>query len=509
MLTDIYAAFGLFASWTNVLAIAGGMLTGVVVGAIPGLTGTMAVALALPLTFYLDPVTGILLLIGIYKGAFYGGSISAILIKTPGTPAASCTVLDGYPLTEQGKGGKALKMALYASCTADFVSNLALIFCARVIAGFALRFGPPEFFTLVAFSLTIIAGVSGDSLLRGLVSGCLGLLAATVGLDLVYGTNRFTFGSPDLAGGLSFIPVLIGLFALPEVIAAGARSRGENAAAAAADSSSLSLAEYVANFKTILRGSLIGVLMGAIPGIGGAPAAFLAYSEAKRTSKHPERFGRGSIEGVAAAESGNSGCCGSTMIPLLALGVPGDVITAIILGAFMIHNLTPGPLLFEQNASLVYAIFMGMVLSSIFMLIAGQLCIRLFSRITKVPRALLLPSILVLCVYGAFAVNSSLFDVLVMLCTGVLGYVMLRLRLPAPPFLIAFILGPMFEDNLRRSMLLSGGAPSIFFRSPICWFFIGLTLLTIVLLLRRNVLSKRSACAAEGREAGEVGETQG
>lgn len=497
MLEHLGYAIGLFASWVNLLAIGGGILCGVVVGAIPGLTGTMAVALALPLTFTLEPVTGILLLLGIYKGAIYGGSIPAILIKTPGTPAASCTVLDGYPMAERGQAGKALKMALYASCTADFISNLSLIFFAKAIAGFALRFGPPEFFALVAFALTIIAGVSGDSLLRGLIAGFLGLFAATVGLDLVYGTNRFTFDSPDLMGGLNFVPVLIGLFALPEIIGGVAKPTGGLPRTATTQGSSLSFAEYRASLKNILRGSLIGVFLGAIPGIGGAPAAFMAYSEAKRTSRHPERFGRGELQGVAAAEAGNSGCCGATMIPLLALGVPGDVITAIILGAFMIHNLTPGPLLFEQQTGLVYAIFMGLILSSGFLLLAGLGCIRFFARIAAIPRALLLPAVAVLCAYGAYAVNSSLFDVLVMTGMGILGYAMQSARLPVAPFLIAFILGPMFEDNLRRSLLLSGGDPSIFLRSGICWFFIGLTVLSCVLLARRNLRNRRLTCAAD------------
>ena len=494
MLHDITNALALFASWMNLLAIGGGMACGVVIGAIPGLTGTMAVALALPFTFYLPPVTSILLLVGIYKGAIYGGSISAILIKTPGTPAAACTVLDGHPLAEQGNAGKALKMALYSSCTADFISNLSLIFFAQAIAALALRFGPPEFFTLVAFSLTIIAGVSGDSLMRGLFSGCLGLLLATIGLDLVYGTNRFTFNNPDLMAGLNFIPVLIGLFALPEIINAGTAKGAGATSEPAANGSSLSLKEYMASFKTIIRGSLIGVVLGAIPGVGGAPAAFMSYSEAQRTSSNADNFGKGELEGVAAAEAGNSGCCGSTMIPLLALGVPGDVITAVILGAFMVHNLTPGPLLFEQNAPLVYAIFMGMILSSLFMLAAGLASIRFFSKITAIPKHILLPGILVLCAYGSYTVNSSLFDVLVMLTMGILGYLMLLFRFPAAPFLIAFILGPMFEDNLRRSMLLSHGSFLIFFRSPICWIFILLTVLSVAMVGLKSFRKRSCQC---------------
>lgn len=486
MYENLATGFALFASLNNVFAMMGGMLLGVIVGAIPGMTGTMAVALALPFTFYMNPITGILLLVGIYKGAIYGGSISAILIKTPGTPAASCTVLDGYPMAQKGQASKALHMALYASCVADFISNLSLIFFAEFIAGFALRFGPPEFFTLICFSLTIIAGVSGSSLLRGVISGGIGLLLATIGLDLIYGTGRFSFGSADLMAGLNFIPVLIGLFALPEIINAAAKGFETHGEVSSLGSQGVSWQEFRRCIKTIIRGSLIGVVLGAIPGIGGAPAAFMSYSEAKRTSKFSDNFGKGEIEGVAASESGNSGCCGATMIPLLALGVPGDVITAVILGAFMIHGLTPGPLLFQQNITIIYAIFMGTMLSSFMMFIMGKMSIRVFARIADIPKGILFPIVLVLCFYGAFAVSNSMFDVLVMVILGFLGYFMLRFGLPAAPFLIAFILGPMFEDNLRRSLLLSKGSANIFFRSPICWFFIALTVFSVIMIFRRN-----------------------
>lgn len=487
MFQNISDGFVLFASWMNILAMLGGMAAGVVVGAIPGMTGTMAVALALPFTFYMEPITGILLLVGIYKGAIYGGSISAILIKTPGTPAAACTVLDGYPLAQKGQANKALQIALYASCVADFISNISLIFFAGVIASFALRFGPPEFFTLICFSLTIVAGVSGDSIQKGIISACIGLLLATVGLDLVYGSNRFNFGNADLMGGLNFIPVLIGLFALPEIIKASAKSSEQHEEVSSLGRANLSFNEFKRCFKTIIRGSLIGVVLGAIPGIGGAPAAFLSYSEAKRTSKNGDNFGKGEIEGVAASESGNNGCCGATMIPLLALGVPGDVITAVILGAFMIHGLTPGPLLFQDHISIVYAIFMGTMLSSLGMFIMGKISIRAFSRIAEIPKRVLFPIVLVLCFYGCYAINSNMFDVLLMILMGFLGFFMLQVKLPVAPFLIAFILGPMFEDNMRRSLLLSKGTLAIFLRSPICWFFIILTLLSLFVVIRRNL----------------------
>ncbi len=479
---DILAnSFALFAQVDNALALLVGVLIGTVIGAIPGMTTPMGVALALPFTFTMQPVTGILLLLGVYKGGLYGGSITAILINAPGTPAASCTGLDGYPLAQRGEARRALDMALYASCTADFISNLSLIFFAGVLAQFALSFGSPEFFTLIVFSLTIIASVSGNVLLKGLGSACLGLLLSIVGLDLIYGTNRFVFGEVNLMSGLNFIPVLIGLFALPEVLNYYSRTEtARNLSALAGQGATFR--EYLSSFKTIIRGSFIGVILGVIPGIGGAPAAFLSYSEARRTSKNSANYGKGEIEGVAAAEAGNNGVAGATMIPLLALGVPGDIITAIILGAFMIHGLRPGPLLFQENITLIYALFMGIMLSSFYLFIVGKLSIRMIAKIADIPQRILFPVVLILCVFGAYAINNTIFDVLVMFVMGVIGFGMLRLGIPAAPFLIAFILGPLLEDNFRQSLLLGKGDWSIFFGSWICIFFWGLTALTIVFL---------------------------
>ena len=491
MIQELTSAFYMFAAWKNLFAISGGMLIGVADGAIPGMTGTMAVALALPFTYHMDPVTGMLLLIGIYKGSIYGGSISAILIKTPGTPAAACTVLDGYPMTQKGQAKKALQISLYASCIADFISNLSLIFLAGIFASLALRFGPPEFFALICFSLTVIAGVSGDSLLKGVIAGGIGLLLATIGLDLVYGTDRFTFGSVNLMAGLGFIPVLIGVFALPEIfINIGSKSKQSKDLPNFRDEN-LTFSEFKRCFKSIIRGGLMGVVIGAIPGIGGAPNAFMSYAEAKRTSKYAHNFGKGEIEGVAAAEAGNNGCCGSAMIPLLALGVPGDVVTAILLGGLMIHGLTPGPVLFQKHISIVYALFMGIALSSVLMLIAGKLCIKGFSKIAYIKKSILFPIVLILCFYGSYAVNNSMFDILIMISMGIIGYFMLFFDLPGAPFLIAFILGPMFEDNLRRSLLLSKGTFAIFFRSPVCLIFIGLTILSVFFIIKRNYKVRR------------------
>jgi putative tricarboxylic transport membrane protein len=501
MLEDLGAALALFANVYNVLALAGGIAIGVVLGGIPGMTSTMGVALTLPFTFTMPPVTGILLLLGVYKGGVYGGSIPAILVKTPGTPAAACTILDGYPLARKGQAGRALDIALYTSCFADLMSNLALILFAGALASFATRFGPPEYFTLMVFSLTIIAGVSGDNLTKGLLSAALGLLLATVGLDLIYGTNRFTFDNVNLMGGLAFIPVLIGLFAIPEILDGYARRYHAEGEVVDPGRSSASFADFRRCFRTIFRGSLIGVVLGAIPGIGGAPAAFMSYSEARRTSPRRANFGKGEIEGVAAAEAGNNGVAGATMIPLLALGIPGDVITAVILGAFMIHGLRPGPLMFEQNIDLIYALFMGIALSSVFLFIVGKAAMRVFRRIAAVPYEILFPVVLVLCVFGAYVVNGSLFDVMVMMIMGVVGFAMLRFAVPTAPFLIGFILGPMLEDNFRQALLMSRGSLDIFVRNEITWAFWGLTVLSLALILRRGLSRRgRDAPPREGED---------
>ncbi|MEM6665874.1 MAG: tripartite tricarboxylate transporter permease [Pseudomonadota bacterium] len=493
---NLAAGLAVVSNVESFLALAIGVVIGVVGGAIPGMSATMAVALTLPFTFAMQPITGILLLLGVYKGGIFGGSIPAILIKTPGTPASSATVLDGYPLAEKGEAGRALSMALYASCTADLISNLALILFAGWLASFALSFGPPEFFTLILFSLTIIAGVSGNSLLKGALSALLGLLLATIGLDLVYGTNRFTFGNPNMMGGLNFIAVLIGLFAIPEILSMVWDPHGNDGSTRSLGRNRVTLAEYFRSLKSIVRGSLIGVFLGSIPGIGAAPSAFLSYSEARRKSPNRENFGKGELEGVAASEAGNNGVAGATLIPLLALGVPGDVITAIIIGAFMIHGLQPGPMMFILNKDIIYGLFMGLIVSSFFLLIVGSLAIRGFRFVADIPRGVLFPSVLILCIYGVYAVNNNIFDVGVMFAMGLVGFVMLRYEIPAAPFLIAFILGPLLEDNFRQAMLMSGSSPAILFRGPITWFFWAVTAITVFAIVRAGVRATRGPVMA-------------
>lgn len=481
---------------TNVLMLVLGVAIGVTVGAIPGLTATMAVALALPLTFGMEPITGLLLLIGIYKGGLYAGSITAILINTPGTPAAACTAIDGYPLARAGQGRKALQLALYASCVADFISNLSLILLAAQLAKLASEFGPPEYFWLIVFSLTVVISVSGRSLLRGLVSAAVGVLLATVGLDLLHGTPRFVLGFPELYDGINLVPALIGLFAIPEIVTFYASRRGAVMVHPAAGAG-LTKAEFRRSLPTIIKGSLIGVVVGALPGTGATPAAFVSYAEARRSSRNRRNFGKGELEGVAAAEAANNGTAGATLIPLLALGIPGDVVTAILLGAFMIHGLSAGPLLFEEHIGLIYALFAGIMLSSLVLLGVGRLAISLFARVTDVPSQILVPLILMFCVYGAFAVSNSFFDVGLMVAAGLLGTAMLRFGFPLPPLLIGLVLGRLLEDNFRRSVLLGRGEASYFVESGLSLLFIALAIASVAISLWQHRTDRRQAAAEQ------------
>lgn len=490
MLNDLLFALNAVATIENFVIMAAGIWAGVIIGAIPGMTGTMAVTLALPFTFYMDPVPSILLLVALYKGSTYGGSVSAILLKTPGTASAACTALDGYPLAQKGKAGKALNMALYSSCIGDFISNISLIFLAAPLALLALRVGPPEYSMLMIFALTTVAGVSGNSLLLGLISACLGLLLATVGEDM-YGSFRFAL-TDDMQGGLSVAPVLIGLFALPELLKLIVFRNAKPHDAMGIGDDRVSRAEFRGSLRSIIKGSGIGVVMGAIPGIGPSAAAFFSYGEAQRSSKNGANFGKGELEGIAASESANNGCCGATMIPLLALGVPGDVITGVMLGAFMIQGLTPGPLLFQTNLHEVYMLFIGMLLSSVLLFGAGKMTMRMFTHIARIPTTLLTPAVLTLCIFGIYSISNSTFDVVVLLVMGLVGFVMFLLSFPAAPFLIAFILGPMIEENLRRSLAISRGEIDIFLSSPICWIFGALIIVVVSITLRREIAKSKA-----------------
>lgn len=474
----------------NILWINIGMAAGIIVGALPGLTGTMCIALLLPLTYKMNSLTGILLLLGVYCGGIFGGSITAILINTPGTPASAATSLDGYPMAKKGHALRALHDALAASLFGGLFSCIVLLFLAPRIAAAALKFGPQEYFALALFGLTIIASVGGKSLIKGLMMGMMGMLLSCVGIDMD-GVARFTFGDNHLAAGINSIPVLIGLFAITEVMAKAHDLYKDQGKAIEVQSEKVSLLDVFKYKLTLIRSSIIGVFIGAVPGTGAAISSFLAYNEAKRTSKRPEEFGNGSEEAIVASESANNAVTGATMIPLLTLGIPGDTNTAVLLGALTMQGIAPGPTLFTTQRTWVYSIMIGMFVVNIFMYLQGRLFIKGFANITKVPSQILVPAIVTLCMIGGYAIKYNNFNCILMICIGIFGYYMKKLDFPLTPMVIGLILGGLCEKNMRRSLALSGGSWLTFLQNPISCFFLILAVVMLFFPLLRNYLAKK------------------
>ena len=463
-----------------------GVTGGIVIGALPGLTATMGVAVLLPFTFGMEATRALVMLCGIYIGAIYGGSISAILLKTPGTPAAAATVLDGYELARKREAAKALSVSAIASFVGGMVSTVMLITISPVLASFALRFGAPEYFALAVFGLSIIASISGKSPVKGLLAGMFGLLISTVGLDPVTSYPRFTFGQINLYNGFAIIPVLIGLFALAEAFVQMEKIFEK---AQAIDTrfkhGMVSLKETISLLPLMIKSALIGTFIGAIPGAGADIAAFVTYNEARRSSKRGNEFGTGCIEGVAAPEAGNNGVTGGAMVPLLTLGVPGDAVTAILLGALIIQGLQPGPLLFTKNADIVYGLFSSLLVGNVLMLLFGLLGVRLFCRVVELPKRIIIPVIVTLSIVGAYSMNNSIFDVWVCIGFGIIGYIMQKVDMPSSPIILAVILGPMAESNLRRAVLMYQGSYSFLWTRPIGVVFLALAALSLYSSYRR------------------------
>lgn len=479
--------------WETILFSLLGALIGVTVGSLPGLSVTLAVALMLPFTFNLDPAVGMILLISVYVTGTYGGSISAILLKTPGTPASVATSEDGFALSQQGKSYDALLLALLASVAGGLISGLALIFIAPQIAKIALVFGPPEYFTLTLFGLTVIAGVSGKSLSKGITMGALGILLATIGLDPIQGTPRFTFGSDELLSGISVVPALIGMFAISEILNQTEQRMGQISSTVNVRKRKFSLKQFRKNFRTIFKSSIIGIIIGAIPGTGAPISSYISVSEARRTSKEPEKFGKGSFEAVAAAESGNNGVTGATLIPMMTLGIPGDVITAVLLTSLMIQGLTPGPQLFNQHGEIAYTIMVGFIFANIIMFVIGLFAIRWFTKVTNIPNSILLPIVIGLCLIGGYSFTSTLFTVWLIIGFGIFGYLCYKFEYPMAPLLIGIILGPLSETALRQSLIISDNDFSVFFTRPFSLLFLTLTVISILIPIYQNWRSKVEA----------------
>lgn len=490
----------------NVLAVVIGLGVGTLLGAIPGLNGTMAIALIVPLTYLWSPLFSIALLMGCWKGSVYGGSISGILLNTPGTPEAAATAIDGYPLTRQGKAGKALKMALIASVIGAVISDFLLFGAAPPISQFALGFGPAELAMLIVFSLILVAGTGSRSHLKGLISTVLGVLIATVGLDPMTAQRRFTFDILDLDSGIDLLAMLIGLLVMSEVlvqIADGVPSArgGPVAQSKNRNDRRVTWPEFKRCLGVILRSSMIGSFCGALPGVGSITAAFMGYDHARVTSKDQTAFGRGELKGVAAPEAANNAVCGAALIPMVTLGIPGSLSVAVIMGAFMVHGLAPGPMLMVENPSFVYALFVLLLLSDLFLFVVPLPLLAVAQWIIDIPRRYLFPVILVLCGVGAYSTQQSIFDVKVMVMFGVLGYFMKRFGMSPAALLIAFILAPMAEVYIRQALVISDGEVGVFVASPLAGGFAAaaaaLLLWSLYKTARRRVVSARDPAASD------------
>jgi putative tricarboxylic transport membrane protein len=435
-----------------------GVILGLVVGALPGLTATMGVSRLVPLTYGLSMTAAIMMLLGVYCSANYAGSISATLVNIPGTPSAVMTTLDAYPMALKGEAGRAIGIATLSSSLGGLFSVVTLALFSPLIASIALKFNSFEMFLVAFWGISIMAYVSPGSTLKGLLAGFVGLIIATIGYDPVTATPRFTFGESNLLSGVDFIAAMIGLFGVSEILL-NIEKPGQNVRQEIfkIEGSLRSFKEVIKLWAVVLRSSVAGVIVGAIPGAGGTIGSIVSYAQQKRFSKHPELMGKGSPEGITAAEAANNACTGGAMTTLLSLGIPGDAVTAILIGAFILHGIQPGPFLFQKNFDLVSAIFIGMVFINILFLVFGMFGARYLAHLLFIPRSILNTVILALSVVGTYAVEASMFDVIVMLLFGGLGYVMTKQEIPRAPMVLALILGPILEQNFRRWLSLADG----------------------------------------------------
>lgn len=475
----------------SLLFILFGVLWGIVGGALPGITGSIAMALLLPLTFTMSPSVALMMLAGVYIGAMYGSSITAILIRTPGAPASAPTVFDGYELHKQGKSGVALGVSLYTGFAGGMFSVFVLIALAIPLANIALAFGPPEYFGMTVFGLAIISSLAGRSMIKGLISGVLGLMLATVGMDPFSGSPRFTFGSDELLGGIDLIATMIGLFAVSEVFVQASEIGSWERISEKFSTRLPSWAELKTCIRSTTLGTIIGTIVGIMPGAGGTIAAFISYNEGKRWSRHPEKFGKGSLEGVAAPESANNAVTGGAMVPLLAFGIPGSNAAAIMLGALMLQGLRPGPMLFQNNPDIVYSLFVGMIVGNFFMLATGYIFLKPCIWIVNISKPVLLASIMALVTVGTYAINNNINDVWVALITGTLGYLMRKYDFSPSAMILALILGFMVETSLRRSLVIYYGSFACFYTRPIALILIIMAIITLVFPIIRSIRDAR------------------
>lgn len=479
-------ALGILLSPQHLLLLVVAVVAGITVGAAPGLTSTMAIGLLVPLTFATTKYAAFILLLGIYSGAIYGGSITAILMNLPGTPTAAITAIEGYPMTKKGEGGLAIGIATLSSTLGGLVSVVFLIFLSPPLANVAILFGPPEYFALGTFALAIVMALSGRSVLKGLVSTALGVLLATVGIDLVAQSPRFTFGITELLIGVPTVPAIIGLFVVSEAF-----RMAENVTVAGTVQKTtvgLRLAYKLLPrlWVTISKSSLIGTFIGVLPGAGALMASYLSYAEAMRVSKSPELFGTGVPEGVSASESANNAVTGGALVPMLALGIPGDTNTLMILGAMIVHGLVPGPTLFREEASLVYVIFGAMILSNLLILPLGLGLARHIAKFALIDRKFLMPTVAVLAITGASIGYGHIYYFWISIIFGLLGYLLLKGDFPLLPIAMALILEPLVERNFRSSMMMPDAGLLLFLSRPITLVLIVMAILVIWFGIRRE-----------------------
>ena len=455
----------------NILAAVIGVLLGVIFGAIPGLTATLGVALLVPVTFVLEPATGMIMLTGVYAGAIYAGAITAILLRIPGTPASIPTTWDGYALTQQGKPRLALGSAALASGIGGLVSGVVLMTLSPVLAGLALNFGAVEYVALVIFGLVVVVFLLDGSLLRSCSGVFVGVALGLVGLDPAQGLSRYTFGQFELSGGLGIVQVLVGVFCITEAVRLARTSRSTYRPGGSVSMTpgrrGPSLKELRSNGWNLTRSSAIGVTLGVLPAIGPETTPFISYAAARRFSKRKDLYGKGSLEGLMAAESSNNAAVGGSLVPTLALGIPGSAVAAVFIGALTLQGLRPGPLLFVEQPVLVYALFMGFMIVNLFMLIGGILFVRQFAVVLRLPHASLATAVAFFSVIGAFAIGSNIFNVWVMFGAGGLTVLLLAARIPLAPVVLGLILGPLLETNLVRALAASQGDWTVFLRHPI------------------------------------------
>jgi putative tricarboxylic transport membrane protein len=490
----IYTALHHVFCWQGLLLMMFGTILGITVGAIPGLTGAMLIALTLPLTFSMEAKSAFILLMGMYVGAISGGLITATLLRMPGTPASIMTTLDGYPLAKSGRPGRALGLGITASFVGGLISWCFLILLSKPIAAYSTKLGPFEFFTLVLLALVLIASIGGKSMSKAFLSAFLGILASMPGIDTATGNLRLTFGFEELNGGLSLLPVLIGLFAISQIIADIAKIEEKIEVIPLKKKSDMlfSIKDWKDQAVNMIRSSSLGTMIGILPGIGANISSVTAYTAAKSLASPEERakFGKGSETAIVAAESANNATIGGALIPMISLGIPGSVIDAILLGALVIHGLQPGPLLFKQNPEMVYTIMITMFIANIFMFVFMIYSVKYLAKIVTVPRSFLMPVILVFCIVGSFALSTRMFDVWTMVAFGAVGFLFEKTKVPLAPFVIGFILAPIAEENLMKGLISSNGSFMPIFTRPVSLIFLVCAIILLVIPIYKRFTRK-------------------